>query len=312
MPAALSTTTIPTPTPTTFFSPTPGSPPGTTIPGVLDSSVGVSQLQYLTFNPKYFMVIYIGDIQRSSLITVNTVNITDAIILPLPERLQDHHGINYQESPLGVFLGGGLNSYYQSDFAAALGATATAVGQFVAGGANSPLTGGIQTLTNYAPNQFLTILLQGPQYKKHSFTWNFSPRNFGEADRLRKIINKLHNSAAPNIVQSLPLFKFPKVFQIAFMPNSKFLYKFKTAVLRDISIDYSGNGPSFHRSGDGSTDGSGNAPTNIIMKLDFWELAFWISGNWTDSNDPIDVNNNTPIPNPITGGGVGGGLPPLT
>lgn len=271
---------------------------------------GLNINRYLTETTKYYMSLAIGDYGRQDIFTITPiVSTTDAIILPLPLKIVDHHGVTFDETPLGPFLGESaeaittgmnkVNSVLKTNWTATdvLSAAAGAVGSGIVdvaiGAAGSAIPPGISNIASaigYSPNQFLTILLRGPQYKRFDFSWNFSPRNIGESQRLNQILNRLHNAAAPSLSFTNILFKFPKIFQISFMPNSQYLVKFKPAALTDIITDYTGAGqPSFYRQMD---SGSGlNAPTHVNVTLRFLELEFWLSGNWQNSTSPTDTHN---------------------
>src|SRR5690606_8176912 len=101
-------------------------------------------------------------------------------------------------------------------------------------------------------NQFFTVLLDGPKYKRHSLTWNLIPRNFAEADTIRRIIRLINNAMAPGLaLAGGALFSFPRVVRCAFFPNHRYLYRFKPAVITDFQINYTPmSQPSFyHQSG---------------------------------------------------------------
>src|SRR5262249_6682050 len=148
----------------------------------------------------------------------------------------------------------------------------------------------LSAATSYSPNQFLTVLLEGPRYKRFQMQWLLSPRNPTESKNLNLILNRLRNAASPSLAANNLLFKFPKIFQLVLQPNSQYVVKFKPAVVENIVIEYTAAGaPSFFRPGN---DGI-SAPTHIGLTLALLELEFWLAGNFQDNNDPLDVHRQS-------------------
>lgn len=298
------------------FTDTASFPPGTnvssdpnqTIDNSIASTAGYNYFSYLSTIPKYYMTLGISQYSRTSATTVSsTTNVQGTIIMPLPSKIMDQHGVSYSETELGSLVGylagqaqKGWNEYKNTgDLLAAAGTTKDEVlktkgdafeslGIATLGGGS--LGNAFSSVTGYSPNQFLTVLLKGPSYKKHNFHWLLSPRNAQESQNLNNIINLLNNSMAPAMSTNALWFSFPKIFSIAFMPNSQYLMKFKPAVLTDFIVDYTaGGGPSFYRSGN---DGL-NAPTVVDLRMVFHELEFWTAGNFSLNNNPTDVENTS-------------------
>lgn len=171
----------------------------------------------------------------------------------------------------------------------ALGPAAAGAGASVATSALDKLGLGAtaRAFLGYSPNQFMTVLLKGPSYKNNEFSWKLSPRNEDESLILNTIIRVLNNYMAPGIALGGGVFTFPSIFEIAFIPNSKYLFKFKPAVLENFSLSYSGSGiPSFYRPGV-KTDNLG-APESIELRMRFKELEFWLNGDFKNTTNPYD------------------------
>lgn len=193
----------------------------------------------------------------------------------------------------GSVIGGIAGGAIAGKFASSRGLSPNGAAAAAAGGAGTggALGGAAANLgTNLAaawlgitPNYFLTVMLQGPRYKRYSFTWTVSPRSQQESDEIKKIITTLKNCAAPSIVGGV-FFTFPNVFWLSFLPNSQYLYKFKPAVLEAITVDYAAGGaPAFYNSG---------APVSMTINMVFHELEFWLNGDHNDSNDPTAITGN--------------------
>lgn len=295
------------------YSP-PSVPPNTVIDRSIAATTGAGINEFLSERPKYFFQIDLADYHRfdggGNLFQVSRSETTATYVFPLPASLVDIHAIAYDAVSLGLVTGslvqGATNIAKSDGEARASGGAAIAAGVgggLIAGGINalagskvgSALVGGVANmagLAGYTPNAFLTILLKGPQYKRHTFRWKVSPRNATESRRLRKMIVDLNNAAAPGTSFGGSLFTFPKIFRCSFMPNSSYLFKMKPAVLESIAIDYSAGGaPAFFRAG-----GEGlNAPAVVEFQMNFLELEFWLNGDFNEGNDPQNVGNHSSL-----------------
>ena len=296
----------------------------------LDGMQSMSFLQYPVDTPKYFMTFGVSDYTRQSITTIGALTPLATVVLPLPEQMIDTNHVEYGEAALGAF-GAAVNAIEKTNkpvmknvisstqkiinsrdltdamnniqnAAQGAGITKGTVAAGLAGAVANEIAKrvpGLSELTGvlgFAPNEFFTVLLKGPVYKRHHFTWRFSARNPQESRNLRKIIQSLNNWKAPGLAVGGALFTFPKIFQIAFMPNSSYLYKFKPCVLEDFVIDYAGSGqPTFFRA-DGNGD---NAPESIAFSMQFIELEYWITGDFMNENsDGSGDNNPTHIDGP--------------
>lgn len=260
----------------------------------IEESGTIGGLQFPADRGKYYMTLGLHDYSRSPsdlmgvIVNMAKLNITNTITLPLPQQMVDSHSVNYDQEALGQGLG--ATTELGSNLMGAMAGNMSNIGQALggvlgAGGASflegvRNLTGinaaGLtQALAGVAPNQFLTILLKGPQYKKHSFTWKMSPRNEGESESIRSIIALLNNSMAPGMKAGTgnAFFSFPKIVTISFMPNSNVLYRFKPAVIENMTVNYAPSGaPAFYRRTE--------APDTVEIKLDFLEVEYWLTGDF--------------------------------
>jgi hypothetical protein len=161
------------------------------------------------------------------------------------------------------------------NMATALGGATGSIASLL-GGAASKLTGGnveaaASMITGLTANQFLVLLLKGPTYKKHEFTWKLAPKNARESFIIKEAVANINNWMAPGIIYGGAYFTFPAVFNLSFS-HPDYLYRFKPAVCTDCSVNYNGSGvPAFYKDG---------APESITLKMSFWELEFWLKGNF--------------------------------
>jgi hypothetical protein len=271
--------------------------------------LGQAQLGQLTYPsdvPKYTMTFTISQYVRTDLYSVGTFQPSNypGLVLPLPQQLVDSNHVNWVEAEVGTLIGAGQG------FGGVGGAIGGAVGQEalnLTGAQNSGLANAAEGLLGFSPNQFVVMLMRGPTYKRHRFTWDLEPANYNEANNLNQIITVFKNAMAPNFFQigntNVPvLWAFPKVFYIRLYPNSMFMYKFKPCVCDYFVVNYTPGGRGAFRYNSANVDG-GNPPAGVQIQAQFIELEYWIEGNYSGagsftqpSNDPSDVTNNNPNP----------------
>lgn len=285
-------------------------------------NASIVDFQFPFDRPKYHMIMAIQTYSRQDAFTINAnLDTGTRVILPIPSQLNDGHGVSYNDTNLGKIAGNmmqagsgimndmkagkGLeqtvgNAIKNNAGAIATGA-ATQAAQSVAPGA----VGAVSALTGLSPNEFFTVLMQGPQYKRHSLTWHLVPRNFAEAIMIKKIIAVLNNAMAPGLEVGGALFNFPKVFQLALLPNYNYLYKYKPAVLERMQVNYStGSAPSFYHSFSGNIEDS--PPESVQISCSFLELEYWLASDFKDEAlSPIDTRGefregNNPVINSVT------------
>lgn len=276
----------------------------------MDEATKNDILQFPTDPGKYIFRMTVHEYSRESLNAVGQLKQTkQTILLPLPGDLTDFNQVSFEPTNIGAFVGApiemiakGISGPKTPDIATesigqrlgdagkkvmealgAVGGVTLGSLQQVGGPLGSAVDAGT-ALTGYSPNQFLTILMRGPQYKRHKFRWHLQPKNFQESQIINKMLIDLKNHSAPGLLPGGAIFSWPMIFQCAFMPNSQYLFKFKPAVMESIVVDYAGGGmPAFYA---GATD---NAPESVKVEMSFLELEFWLTGDYKNNNDPLDI-----------------------
>jgi hypothetical protein len=204
--------------------------------------------------------------------------------LPLPTGLTAEHEVNYNT---------GFNYLsVLSSAASVLAGAASQVGQTAAqaGGAAFGL----------AVNNFKSVTLDVPDFRTFQLSWKLSPKSFDESETIQKIIfllkkamhpRSLGDNFAPGVVATVAtgVLIFPKIFTMYFVPNAKFLYKFKPCVLSSIRVDYAGGQPvpSFYASPGNPSD---SPPESVLVSMNFIELEYWLSRDFILQND-MPTNN---------------------
>lgn len=265
-------------------------------------------LKFPSDSHKYSFIMTTSEYSRKTnnpLMKVNFKKIY-TIYLPLPSQgIVDSHEVDYSEEELGAagsIASAGTNIMNDiGNSGGYIGGLLATLGLQGGGAADQLLgtgaTGTIQALTGLSPNKFMTILLKGPRYKRHEFTWKLYPRNFHESDQINKIISKINESMAVGLHSSGLLYEFPHIFYFQYSPNPKFLYKFKPCVLESFSVNYApGGSPSFYR---GPNDAD-HPPECVEMRARFIEIEYWLRNQFKNSSEINDASIDGPHRN-ITG-----------
>jgi hypothetical protein len=157
-------------------------------------------------------------------------------------------------------------------------AIAAATGAKVAGGLGSLLAlggsaegvvAGIGLSEGLALNPHLAVVFNNVGFRSHSFTYKFIARNQEESDAIKRIINTFKYHMHPSYDYGTIAFKYPDEFEIEFASAiAPYLYDIGTCVLKDVSVNFNGEGtPIFF-------EGSG-APVSIEIQLSFQETFIY-------------------------------------
>lgn len=237
--------------------------------------------------------------ERRSIFAQPFLRALGGITLPLPASLQDATSVNWtastpgaQSSAVGAAIeqliapgegnqyGGSTNAFKESVMSklgagAAAGAAAYGASQIsdMLGG------GGAQALAlkGIAQNPFMTMLFQSPNFKSHSFSWVFAPRNQQESLMIAQIIEAFKFNMLPGLAAGTAgtFFSIPNIADISLYPANKYLYRFKPCAVKSVTADYAPNGPSFFI--------DSFAPTHISLSIEFQEIEMWTKEALTDS-----------------------------
>jgi hypothetical protein len=279
--------------------------------------------------------------RRRSIYEQPTFNDVMKISLPIPENLTESTEVGYTNENLGSTFGavteslsGATNISGPEDIAnriagAAAGAGVNTIAEIIRGrlgvgtaNANPAIAQSIQSATTAASvlsgitaNPFQVVLFKSPEFRRHSFTWKLVPRDLDESERIKILIDVFKYHSLPGLSPGAVFFSYPEVLEIKFRPSDNFLYKFKPCVVRNVTVNYAPNSPSFYR--------SSNAPTAVQFRIDLQEIEIITKADYlrTDTGryggivtEVRNLTSRTATANPaetnaaqaFPGGGAGG------
>jgi hypothetical protein len=268
----------------------------------------ITQFAFPGDRPRFYTQILLEEYSRKDLFNVGTMNAYGAVYLPLPQQMVDRHGVTYSEDALGIGLGTGINTFLNTNAQASASDIRGQIteqglnnaGQAAAAGLGAAVAATVvpqgvqnaaQTFAGFSPNEFFTIIMKGPQYKRHSLQWELSPRNALESNKIKEIIRLFNNQMSPGLAAGGALFSFPSLFKIAFMPNYRYLYRFKPAVLESMDVNYTPNPTPvfYHNSGNGPDEWP---PERVQIQLNFLEMEYWLSSDFLADGGAYDTRGN--------------------
>ncbi len=298
-----------------------GSRPADKIAAAANTMHKVGTLQYPPDMPKYYMEMAIMKYNRTNLFTVGTGETITTVFLPYPDAMIDQTQVAYEHAKFSDTLGMATNAGFgaaknlvnnfqnqtgQQGVNQLIGDAAGVLGDagkgFIGDAIGSSAQGAaLAGAVGYTPNYFLTVILQGPQYKTYNLSWTFAPRTPQESLNLRQIIRVFQDAMAPGTSLGGALFNFPRVFQNSYQPNPGMLYQYKPSVLMNFAVNYTPGGSPSMKQADSAMNGW-NAPTAMKISAQFQELEFWLRGEYGDVNGTgAQGVSNRAIPPTYTG-----------
>lgn len=203
--------------------------------------------------------------------------------LPMPGTIQDYNSVQYDHNfnwlgILGSLFGGA-------------GGPASTIGR-VAGG------------LGFAVNTFKSVTLSVPEFRTFQLEWKLYPKTYEESRRIQKLITSLKRGMTPPTSgdyisgQSSFVYLFPDIFLCYFTTGqnsaegSKYLFKFKPAVLQTIIANYQGGGPvpAFYKNPENQA-----IPEGIVIQTNWLELELWRRQNYDNALSSDGTYNNDPF-----------------
>lgn len=241
---------------------------------------------------KYYTSIGFEEYSRpdpfNSLVKLTQVTDTGGLIaLPIPQNIVDSQQLKWTERSalLGEFVGdtwdaltnkGDWGDVTKDLGLAALNLPSTigglgtrlfgSTGNAIATEA-SDVTKAILQKSGLAINPVLSQMFDTPEFKRHSFSWKFSPDTPEESQTVADIVEAFRFNALPDVAYGGMFFKYPSIVKIRLHTGDRDLYRFQPCVINAVEVNYASNQaqvPSFF---------SGTSmPTNITLKIDLVEI----------------------------------------
>lgn len=322
---------------------TPSSVPPDLVLNGSDLTDGSKVYRFPEDTPNYYMQLPISRYMRADWRSVGITQEEARIIFPLPQTMIDNHNVRYDISDIGISGAVGLDmingQFSEAAAKAAIGTVegglkigANALGDLLGSGASKAAQNtakGLLAAAGIATNDFMTVMLKGPDYKRRDFIWRFSPKNSKETYSLQAIIKLINNAMAPSLIggTSSTFFRWPRVWRPKFVYGTDpdllgaMTFFMRPSVVTDFSVNYTPNNVY-------SPFAKTKGPSSVDIHMTFLELEYWLSGDftdhqpagatlsdaqkgalgWLDSHTPSttpgnDVKTNGITIRPITGGG---------
>ena len=169
------------------------------------------------------------------------------------------------------------------------------LGAFLAakvGGVDTALQGALSR-NGVALNSHMAVLFDNVGFRTFQFNYKFTPRNQQESNELQRLISTFKYAMYPSLPdKNRYLFQYPDEFEIEFAPSiNTHLFKFKRCVLKDMSVNYNGDGvPRFF-------DETG-APVVVDISLTFLETEIMTKEDFAFSDQDLIADRQEPEPAP--------------
>lgn len=208
------------------------------------------------------------------------------IRLPIPANLSDAMRVSYATESLSPAVGAALEGASRSGEMSSANGLVEGIGN-IGGGYLAGAFGGLvnqaggdaakagSAYFGIALNPYQTVLFKNPEFKSHSFSWRFAPRDEAESATIRDIARTFQYHMSPGISSLNGLFfSYPSMVRITLWPTADFLYRFKPCVVESVMFNYApASSPSFFR--------STQAPTVVTMTVQLKEIEYWTQNDFS-------------------------------
>jgi hypothetical protein len=200
----------------------------------------------------------------------------------------------------GVSVGGELDRALQTALGANLGNVARDAMYLARSYLPSSITRVADTVIGSAVNPRAALAFEGVELKTHSFSWTLAPKNSRESDILKELIFKIKRSSLPSYqtistTSFKAYLKYPDIVDIYLLGvNAEYFMKFKTCMIRSVTVDYSSPGlvPIL----------KGGKPAAVNLNLEFYEMDIHTSNDYgvTATETPfVSAEEQSPDPRTV-------------
>ena len=273
------------------------------------NDTGTQIFQYPSDLPMYYIQLDLAKYSRASWLTVGTLSTIASIVLPMPAQILDPTTVEYETKKLGTFgavydaLGQDNPNNAAKGAAQKLGGVAgSAIGN-IANAITPEGAGAASAALGLAINNYLTVMLKGPTYKVHRFSWRFSPKSKEESVMLETIYLALREASAPALTTTFgsAFFQYPNLCTPKFHYADKtgmgnHLYYFKPCFIKNITANFTPNGTAAFYAASQAIEG-------FELTIFLEEVEYWLSGSYTNAmqsdgqNTQPNLTTNDPLAN---------------
>jgi hypothetical protein len=169
------------------------------------------------------------------------------------------------------------------------------------------MTSAVQQEAGVAPNPNPSVAFTGPILRTVNYDWSLYPTNRNESLAIQKLIRLLKRSALPRsaIGGSAAILSYPDICQLNFYPwdnqgtgewgwrnatdsSAGSIIKFKKCVMQNVSVSYAAGGAAM-----AFFEGT-NLPTSYELSIEFKEIEYMLSDNWSDTTLPPGFKSAEP------------------
>ena len=243
----------------------------------------------------YYMMFQFVQYERPNIFSSGYNRAKGGVALPLPVQLKDSQSIGFTEEGNNPAVAGAVENAIASaggsrNIAAKV---LSGIGGAIAGGAAGLGLSQAQTaaasmgtsvnyglsLTGVSVNPFLTVLFNSPKFKRHTFSWVFTPSNASDSKGVAAITNAFKYHSLPDLsgASAGTLLSYPDMLYISIYPENDYMYKFKPCVIENVTVDYAEQGPSFFT--------GTRAPTAVKFSIALLEIEYQLKKDYIFNGD---------------------------
>lgn len=220
----------------------------------------------------------------------NTVRLTTAIQLYVPQSISSSYSANWNEESLGTLTGMIASGAFSMDDLlkgqAAEGAGFVARSALIAAasvpkalGLNEDFGSGVEASEKRVANPYREQLFKSMGFRKFGFNYEFAPKDETEYAQVQKIILALKSNMHPSPSEGGFYLTYPGEFNIEYRygnTKNQHVAQVSSCALTEMQVTYGADGQ-FN-----TFQNSGGRPTEISMKLSFTELEVLNAKRVTD------------------------------
>jgi hypothetical protein len=191
-----------------------------------------------------------------------------------------------------------VNSGLLAATGGAIGSVGGKVGALIGGvagrAASQPVGTALSAASGTMVNPHATVMFTGIGLKTHQFDWTLSPKSKEESKTLKNIINEIRKATLPSYTSPVTgtgtaldrsLLRYPKMVDIFFVGlDQSYYYYFKTCMISQLNIDYSGQGNALY-AGD-----NGARPVMVNLQIGLMESSIHTREDYEEGGSSSTLN----------------------